>query len=445
MRYPLLATQLYGIPLLIHPDKAAVIETVFRSHADGAPVQVDGAERPEPEAVAYQAARFADKPYVVTDGGVGVLPITGSLVHRAGFIDALSGMQSYQSLEKKVTAMAADPDVKAILMELDSPGGQAAGVFDLAKRMKEACAAADKPLWAAVNESAMSAGYALAAVAERVTMAQTGSVGSIGVIALHVDQSKKNAKDGYSYTAIHAGAKKTLGSPHAPLTDEARSEIQARVDEMYAHFINHVAQMSGLEPEAVRAQEAGTFAGRAAMDAGLVDELMSFNETLAALEAEVSAKPFSTAASSNSRQSKRSFAMSKAEAPADKLNAESTAEQVAAQVAAAKAEGATQMQARIKDIQTCDEAKGREKLAAHLAFNTAMGLDDAKALLAASAVEVAAAGNGAAGQASALAAGMAKLTNPAVGSEAAAASDPNPQAEAAAVWNRSNAKLRAVK
>lgn len=435
MRYPLLATQLYGIPLLIHPDKAAVIETVFRSHAEGTPVQIDGAERAEPMAVAYQAARFANKPYVVTEGGVGVLPITGSLVHRGGFIDAMSGMQSYQSLEKKATAMAADPDVKAILMEMDSPGGQAAGVFDLAKKMKEACAAAGKPLWAAVNETAMSAGYALASVAERVTMARTGSVGSIGVIALHVDQSKKNAKDGYSYTAIHAGAKKTLGSPHAPLTDEAKSEIQTRVDEMYDHFINHVAQMRGLDPAAVRAQEAGTFSGQAAIDAGLVDELMSFNEVLAALEAKVAAKPIS--ATGDFRQSKRSFAMSKADAPADQL----TAEQVAAQVAAAKSEGAAAMQARIRDIQTCDEAKGRAKLASHLAFSTAMGVDEAKALLAASAVEA----ETVAGQASALAAGMAKLTNPAVGSEAAAASDPNPQAEAAAVWNRSNAKLRAVK
>lgn len=437
MRYPLLATQLYGIPLLIHPDKAAVIETVFRSHADGAPVQIDGAPRPEPEAVAYRADRFADKPYVVTDGGVGVLPITGSLVHRGGFIDAMSGMQSYQSLEKKATAMAADPDVKAILMELDTPGGQAAGVFDLGKKMKEACTAAGKPLWAAVNESAMSAGYALASAADRVTMATTGAVGSIGVIALHVDQSKKNAKDGYTYTAIHAGAKKTLGTPHAPLTDAAKSEMQARVDEMYDHFISHVAQMRGLDPAAVRAQEAGVFSGQAAIDAGLVDQIMSFNETLAALEAEAAAKPVS--ATGDFRQSKRSFAMSKAEAQADLL----TAEQVAAQVAAARAEGATQMQARIRDIQTCDEAKGRASLASHLAFSTAMGVDDAKALLAASAVEAATAAT-ASGQASALAAGMAKLTNPAVGSDTAA-TDPNPQAEAAALWNRSSAKLRAVK
>jgi hypothetical protein len=172
----------------------------------------------------------------------------------------------------------------------------------------------------------------------------------------------------------------------------------------------------------------------------MVDELMSFNESLAALEAEVSAKPvFATAATYPKRQSiTKGNAMGK-ETQADQL----TAEQVTAQVAAAKAEGATQMQARIRDIQTSDEAKGREKLASHLAFNTSMGVDEAKALLAASAQEQVAAT--ATGQASALAVGMAKLSNPAVGSDTALATDPDPQADAAAVWSRSNAKLRAVK
>lgn len=438
MRYPLLATQLYGIPLLIHPDKAAVIETVFRSHAEGTAIQIDGVERPEPMAVAYQAERFADKPFVLTDAGVAVIPVTGTMVHRGSWLDAMSGMQSYQMLERKLNAALSDADVKAILLEMDSPGGQAAGVFELARHLRQSATAAGKPIWTAANEGAMSAAYAFAAATDRITLPKTGSLGSIGVIALHVDQSKKNAKDGYTYTAIHAGEKKAMGSPHAPLTDAARTEMQARVDQLYGYFVEHVAQGRGLDEEAVRAQEAGVFSGIDAIDAGLADEIMSFNETLAALTEQVTAKPiFATA---GSRQSKRSFAMSKADAPADQL----TAEQVAAQVAAAKSEGATQMQARIRDIQTCDEAKGRSKLAAHLAFNTAMGVDDAKALLSASAVEQATE-NGAAGQASALAAGMAKLTNPAVGSEAAAAGDPNPQAEAAAVWNRSNAKLHAVK
>ena len=119
-----------------------------------------------------------------------------------------------------------------------------------------------------------------------------------------------------------------------------------------------------------------------------------------------------------------------------------TAEQLATQLSAARADGAKEMQARIQAIQTCDEAKGREKLASHLAFNTAMCPDEAKALLSASAVEAVQAS--AANQQTALAAGMAKVTNPQVGTEAQA-EETNPQAEAAALWSRSNTKLRAVK
>ncbi len=434
MRFPLLATQLYGIPLLLHPDKAAVIETVFRSHAAGQPVVLDDFHKPEPVAAAYAAERFKHKPYALTDAGVAVLPITGSLIQRAGGLQAASGLQSYQTLERQFEQAAADPDVKGALMELDTPGGQASGVFEMAKRAKEAFASAGKPLWAYANEMALSAGYVLASVAEKVLLPQTGAVGSIGVIALHVDQSKKNAKDGYDYTAISAGGKKTLGSPHAPLSDEAKSEIQARVDALYQHFIDHVAVMRGLDPAAVRAQEAGVFTGQAAIDAGLADSIMSFNEALGALETEVS-RP--KAFSAGSRQSiKKGIAMDK-EATAEMF----TADQVATKVAAARKEGAESMQARIRAIQTCDEAAGRESLAQHLAFSTSMSVEDAKALLAVSAKE---APPTAASQVNALADAMAKLANPSVGADAAL-SETDPKAQVAALWGRSNQKLHAVK
>jgi signal peptide peptidase SppA len=436
MRYPLLATQLYGIPLLLHPDKAAVIETVFRSHVAGQPVTLDDFHKPEPVAAAYRAARFANKPYAVTEAGVAVLPITGSLMQRTGSMQALSGMQSYQSIERQFEAAADDPDVKAILMEMDSPGGQASGVFELAKRIKDQCAAAGKPVWAHANEMALSAGYALASVADKITLPKTGMLGSIGVIALHVDQSKKNAKDGYAYTAISAGGKKSLGSPHLPLSDEAKSEMQARVDELYQHFIDHVAAMRGIDPAAVRAQEAGVFTGQAAIDAGLADSIMSFNEALGALEMEVS-KPKAAIPHAGNRQTTRRFAMSNPETPVEMFSAD----QVTAQVAAARKEGAEQMQARIREIQTSDESQGREKLAQYLAFSTSMSSDEAKAMLAVSAKEVA---PSAASQVNALADAMAKLSNPAVGTDSAL-TETDPQAQASALWGRSNQKLHAVK
>lgn len=436
MRYPLIATQLYGIPLLLDPEKAAVIESVFRAYASGNPTALTEGERPVPMAAAYAAPRFAGKPYTVTEAGVAVLPIIGTMVHRGSQLDAMSGLTSYTEIERQFDAADADPDVKGILLEDDSNGGQADGAFALGEKI----CAGKKPVWASVNEKALSGGYLLACAADRVTMTKTGRVGSIGVIALHQDRSKANAKAGITYTAIHAGAKKNYGTPHEPLSDPARADMQAMVDGLNDHFISYVAQMRNLDPEAVRALDAGVLTGQAAIDAGLVDSIMSFQETLSAFEAEVSKAPGKSNGGTLRTNLPKGVATMSKEAQAAAAEAV-TAEQLAAQVAAAQATGATQMQARIKDIQTCDEAKGRSKLAAHLAFNTAMGVDDAKAMLAASAVEAVEA----AGQASALVIGMAKLTNPAVGSEAAAASDPNPQAEAAAVWNRSNAKLHAVK
>ncbi len=436
MRYPLIATQLYGTPLLLDAEKAAVIESVFRAYASGNPAPLPEGERPVPMAAAHAAPRFAGKPYTVTDAGVAVIPIIGTMVHRGSQMDAMSGLTSYTAIENQFDAAANDADVKGILLEVDSNGGQADGAFALGEKIR----AGTKPVWASVNEKALSGGYLLACAADRVTMTKTGRVGSIGVIALHQDRSKANAKAGISYTAIHAGAKKNDGTPHAPLTDAARADMQASVDELHNHFVSYVAQMRGIDPAAVRALEAGILSGQAAIDAGLVDSIMSFQETLSAFEAEVSKTPGKSNGGTLRSNLQKGVATMSKEAQAAAAEAV-TAEQLATQVASAQASGALQMQERIKSIQTCDEAKGRSKLAAHLAFNTAMGVDDAKAMLAASAVEVATTD----GQASALAAGMALVTNPAVGSEAAAASDPNPQAEAAAMWNRSNAKLRAVK
>ena len=439
MRYPLLATQLYGQPLLLQAEKAAVIEAVFRQHDSfGRGGELSDARKThhnDPHAAAYSAARFSDKPYAVTDAGVAVIPVTGTLVHRGSQMDAISGLTSSAQIERLMDAAAADADVKGILFDFDSPGGQADGVFDLGAKLR----AIQKPKIAVANGMALSAAYALAAAADKVIVTSTGRVGSVGVIALHMDQSQKNAKAGYTYTAIHAGAKKNHGTPHQPLAEPARADMQAMVDGLFAQFSDYVAAMRGLDVAAVRAQEAGVYSGQSAVNAGLADAVMSFNDSLAEFEAQVS-KPAGFTNGGYRQLLKGVMTMSKEEAQAA---ATPSAEQLAAQAATeARSAGANDMQARIKAIQTCDEAKGREKLAAHLAFNTAMNADEAKALLAAAPQEVAAAVAGAPG--GPLAAGMAAVTNPVVGADAAH-QDTDPQAASSDLWNRSNQKLHRVK
>lgn len=280
-----LAGRLYNTPLLIHPDKAEVIERVFAAKL-GADLVLPLAaeiEKPTPEAVAYGAPRYADKPYIVTEGQVAVIPVMGSLVQRAGGLDAVSGLTGYNRVERLFRQAQADRDVRGVLLEMDSPGGEGSGLFDLADLL----AGAEKPTWAAVNEMAFSAGYAIAAATQRVAVTRTAGVGSVGVIALHMDQSERDAKEGRRYTAIYAGARKNDFTSHEPLSTDAHRALQASIDRMYALFVDQVAAARKLSAEAVRATEAGLFDGQLAVDIGFADVVQPFNDTLQELEQHV--------------------------------------------------------------------------------------------------------------------------------------------------------------
>ena len=266
---PHLASRLFGTPLLIHPPKLDVILSVVGPRMSLATVS----DMPPMDMAAFQRpARTA------TPEGIAVIPIHGSLVKRALGMDAASGLTSYSEIASMLDAALADPQVRGILLVIDSPGGEASGSFELSRRVREV--AAVKPVWAVANDAAYSAAYALAASAQRLFVTETGGVGSIGVIALHVDQSVKDAKDGYRFTAITAGAHKNDYSPHEPLSDTARTELQGEVDRLYTLFTDHVAAMRGLDIGAVRATEAGLFFGNQAVTQGLADGVQTLDATL---------------------------------------------------------------------------------------------------------------------------------------------------------------------
>ena len=266
---PHLASRLFGTPLLIHPPKLDVILSVVGPRMSLATVS----DMPPMDMAAFQRSALAAAPE-----GIAVIPIHGSLVKRALGMDAASGLTSYSEIAAMLDAALADPQVRGILLDIDSPGGEASGSFELARRVRDI--AAQKPVWAVANDAAYSAAYALAASAQRLFVTETGGVGSIGVIALHVDQSVKDAKDGYRFTAITAGAHKNDYSPHEPLSDTARTELQGEVDRLYTLFTDHVAAMRGLDIGAVRATEAGLFFGNQAVTQGLADGVQTLDATL---------------------------------------------------------------------------------------------------------------------------------------------------------------------
>lgn len=262
---PHLASRIFGTPLLVHRAKLDVILAVLSDRIGIAAPQADLA-LPSPRS----------SPSVVP--GIAVIPIHGTLVKRTLGMEAASGLTSYQDIGAMLDAALADPGVAGILLDVDSPGGEAFGCFELARRVRES--AAVKPVWAVANDAAFSAAYAIASSAGRLIVTETGGVGSIGVIALHIDQSVKDANEGVRYTAVTAGTHKNDFSPHQPLTDEAKAELQAEVDRLHGLFVGHVASMRTLSADDVRATQAGLYFGANAIAAGLADAVGTFESAL---------------------------------------------------------------------------------------------------------------------------------------------------------------------
>ncbi len=149
--------------------------------------------------------------------------------------------------------------MRGILLELDSPGGEVGGLFDLVETIGSIKTRSGKPLWAVASEAALSAAYAIASAADRLYVTRTGEVGSVGVVAVHLDASGADAIAGLNWTLIHAGARKTDGNPHQPLSPRATADIQADVNRLYDDL---VARNRKLSPDAVRAGEAAIWRDR---------------------------------------------------------------------------------------------------------------------------------------------------------------------------------------
>jgi signal peptide peptidase SppA len=231
--------------------------------------------------------RQDEKPYRLTPEGIAVIPIRGTLMKRFGFLSAISGCSSYAGLQQAATLALADPQVKGVLFDVDSPGGTTHGCFELSDALYQM--RGEKPMWAIANDLAASAAYALASAADRVLVTRTAGVGSIGVFALHADQSGADTQAGVKYTYVFAGDRKIDGNPHEPLSKSARSDIQAEVDREYDMFVQCVARnrgFAGADAEKVQKTEAAVRFGTNAVGL-LADEVATLDDALAALTAKV--------------------------------------------------------------------------------------------------------------------------------------------------------------
>jgi signal peptide peptidase SppA len=196
-------------------------------------------------------------------------------------MDAMSGLQSYDDIRGMLRTAMADREVTGIVLDVDSPGGEIAGLADLADEIRSATAR--KPIFAVADDHAFSAAYWLASAASRVFVTQTGGVGSIGIIAMHLDRSGFDQKAGFAYTPVFAGAQKNDFSPHGPLSERAKAVLKADVDRVHGMFVNAVAQNRQLPAAKVRGTEAALYLGADAVKAGLADEIGTLDDAVAAL------------------------------------------------------------------------------------------------------------------------------------------------------------------
>ncbi len=278
---PRIASRVFHTPLMIDSKKLAAILAVLAPRLGMEPPTVDAALLTE------QRSR---KPYAVTDAGVAVIEVSGSLVNRASGMDAQSGLTSYEQLGNEILDAATDPQVRGILLRFDTYGGEANGAWDVASLIEEA--ARVKPVWASVDDWALSAGYLLASATDRIWVTRTGGVGSVGIIAMHLDQSGWDAANGLRYTTIFAGERKNDFNPHEPLSEGARGVLEAEVARLYGMFVDAVARRRSLSAAAVRATEAGIFYGADGLAQGFADRVGTFREALAAMTEPLSKPKF---------------------------------------------------------------------------------------------------------------------------------------------------------
>jgi signal peptide peptidase SppA len=258
------AARLINTPLLLHPESLNTILNILSAHI-GTQIQITGKTAALPAGIGTRSG-------VQAQGGIAVIPVCGILANKSDeFMEWLFGDTSYESIRAQFQSALSDPNITGIVLDVDSPGGEVSGCFDLVDEIYNARGV--KPIYAVVNEIAYSAAYAIASAAEKIYLPRTGSAGSVGVIFEHMDQSKYDENIGVKYTPLYAGARKNDFDPHTALSPEAAQALQGIINSHYELFVKTVARNRGMSPQAVRDTEAALYFGKNAVDVGLADSV----------------------------------------------------------------------------------------------------------------------------------------------------------------------------
>lgn len=261
----------------ILPAKLSEIIAVVQSHERG--VVIDAAR--------WEALAARRQENIGVSGGVATIGLYGTISQRVGLLTG-SGGTSTEEFGRTLQAAMDDPDISAVVVDIDSPGGSVYGVQELSDRIYSM--RGKKPLISVSNSEAFSAAYWLASAFDKLYVTPSGQVGSVGVIATHADESAAIEREGVKYTFVTAGKYKAEGNSTEPLSEEAHGRLQQIVDTYYSTFVGHVARNRGVTPKQVEESygQGRTFTASEALSRGMVDGIKTLDQVRGELSAKVS-------------------------------------------------------------------------------------------------------------------------------------------------------------
>ncbi|OUL59259.1 S49 family peptidase [Pseudoalteromonas ulvae] len=333
------------------------------------------------QAASFSNPRERERPYQVQNG-LAILPVSGTLLHKYGYINPRSGSTGYDGILARIDDAINDPEIKAIMLDIDSPGGEAAGCFDAANRIKQMSQI--KPIYALCYDTMCSAAMAIGSACTERWITQSGRAGSVGVVIAHASYEEKLKTDGVKITLIHSGKHKVDGNPYQDLSADVLGKIQANLDKNRDLFAELVASNIGMSKQAVLDTEARVYQGQEAVDIGFANKVVNGFDAIPQLLDIINSTSFKTnqttgvAMSLKTNEAPAAGSATQAGAQATAPTAEQTAEQATAQT---PAQAAAAERERCQSILTAPDAQGKSAMATHLAFNTSMSVDDAVALL----------------------------------------------------------------
>ena len=273
MKFENLLAAFEAEPWAIQREKLGFLADILVARAEG--------EKLFPTEFAAAISEARANEIAETDGKVAVIPVYGVLANKMDVVSAMSGGTSYAGIRKALHAALANDDVKAVVLDVDSPGGSVPGTEELATEIRR-IRGGEKPIIAQVNSLAASAAYWIASSADEIVVTPSGRAGSIGVYTAHDDVSAALEKRGIKRTYISAGKHKVEGNETEPLGKDTLAHIQDGVDHSYSRFVSAVAEGRGTTVGKVEDGygQGRVFYASALMDRGMVDRIATLDETL---------------------------------------------------------------------------------------------------------------------------------------------------------------------